>query len=57
MSEQKEEQGCFKWSVGKLGIAFIIYLADQWLLDGWITLFVTSFLVSEIGVYFGMEPF
>lgn len=57
MSEQKEEQECFKWSVGKLGIALIIYLVDQWLLDGWITLFVTDFLVSEVGVHFGMEPF
>ena len=57
MSEQKEEQGCFKWGVGKLGIALIIYLVDQWLLDGNITLFVASFLVSEIGVHFGMEPF
>ena len=57
MSEQKEEQGCFKWGVGKLGIVLVIYLVDQWLLDGHMTRFVASFLVSEIGVHFGMEPF
>ena len=55
MSEQQAEQAWYKSCLGKLAALFISYLFEQWLLDGWVTLFVTSFLVSEIGVHFGME--
>ena len=57
MSEQQEEQAWYKSCLGKLAAIFIFCLFDKWLLDEWVTLLVTSFLVSEIGVHFGMEPF
>lgn len=57
MSEKMEEPKWYQSCLGRIILAFMVYLFDQAVLDGSITLFVTSFLVSEIGVYFGMEPF
>lgn len=57
MSEKQEGPKWYQSCLGRLLFIFLFYLFDQAFLDGWVTLFVTSFLVSEIGVHFGMEPF